>query len=962
MQLSVARVSQPPPPAPLPPAKPASAPPLAPSRPWPLVPLVAVLLLAAYGLRLWLLGVPSLWYDEGVSWSLARSPLPTLIAHLAGADFNPPLYVLLLHWWLPLAGSSEFALRLPSADAGVLTVALSWALARHALRSTAAAVIAAGLTAGSVFLIDFSGEARAYTLVTAAGVLSAYALLRLLTTAASERALGGRWWWTYVLATAAALYAHYAAVLLLPAHVLLVALQRRRTGAVLAAWLATATLYAPWLPGLRAQLAIMRATPDFWLGAGRPLLAPERAIAAILAGPGTFPNRARSLLVVGGVALLLGAAAALARRHGRLVALFPTLLVLLPLVEAALITARVPKFIDRYLLVAAPFAYVAAAGALTWGLRVRLKRPLPSRLLRWSFAALSVLTLVAAGGQASRHAPQGAAAIKDGDTRKAVAFINSHAQPGDAVLLAQDTGPVFSYYYNGALGPEGVGWFPLSTEFSRGDDLPRLAAELTQAAKGHRRFWLLLWHADFADPTGYLRNELGVQTDHVLTYLDARGYDLRLYNLRPTSTFSPNATPLQSMSVRFGPHLTFLGDGLEHGEEQADQPFAYHIWFRTDAPLDRDYQLVLRLERDGHTWAQTTQRPSLVTYPTSHWLPGIDVPGVLYFAVGPLVPPGDYQVTLSVFDPLTQQDLPAVDATRGPIGTRLDLGTVQVSPPGQPAPTVAPKRPLNAAAASGLRLLGLSGLAPSVREGAAGDLTLFWQASGPARPDVTVQLQLATSAGVYPLGPLAPPAPGLGTAAWPPGSIFEDERTIVLPPRLPGGQAALQARIVFANGSPPRVLALGPLTVEPRPRLLTEPAAIGHPVGALFGGAALLAGIAVDDRAARPGGQVLVTLTWQCKEPLDQEYTVFVHLLDSQNQIGGRQHDGPPNAGADPTTSWAPGQWIIDRHSVPIPASTPPGAYRIEVGLYRLVGQQFLRLPLATGGNAALLGTVTVRP
>src|SRR6185437_4460069 len=170
-----------------------------------------------------------------------------------------------------------------------------------------------------------------------------------------------------------------------------------------------------------------------------------------------------------------------------------------PLLEAALITARVPKFIDRYLLVAAPFAYVAASGVLAWGLSARLKHPMVRRLVVASFGVLGVVALAAAGEQALRHAPLGAAAIKDGDTRMAVAFIASHAQPGDAVLLAQDTGPVFSYYYNGALGPEGVGWFPLSTEFSRGDDLPRLAAELTQAAKGHKRLWLLLWHADFAD-------------------------------------------------------------------------------------------------------------------------------------------------------------------------------------------------------------------------------------------------------------------------------------------------------------------------------------------------------------------------------------------------------------------------------------------------------------------------------
>ena len=57
--------------------------------------LIAILLLA-FGLRLYRLGVGSLWYDETVSVHLAAKSLSALVAHTAG-DIHPPGYYVLLH-------------------------------------------------------------------------------------------------------------------------------------------------------------------------------------------------------------------------------------------------------------------------------------------------------------------------------------------------------------------------------------------------------------------------------------------------------------------------------------------------------------------------------------------------------------------------------------------------------------------------------------------------------------------------------------------------------------------------------------------------------------------------------------------------------------------------------------------------------------------------------------------------
>lgn len=917
-------------------------------------------------MRCWLLGAPSLWYDEGVSWSLARLPVRSLLTQLAHADFNPPLYVGVLHFWLFPAGESEYALRYLSVFSGTLVAPLCWVLARRLFGSAMAAATAAFIAATSVFLIDFSQEVRGYALAAALGVLSAYALVRLLD--ASAGAALQRWWWIYLLATTAALYSHYAMLLLMPAHVVLVLLRRRRWVAAGTAWLTGAALYGPWLPSLGRQLATMRTTPDFWAGHIAPTLAPERVLAAVGIAPGALPNQPGLLFAGGAVWLALGIVVALfGPVRSKTAALLPSLLVLLPLLEVALLTAIIPKFIDRYLLPVAPFAYVSLAGASVLAGR----RPAPLR--RWAVRrppmgrstslAVTSLLLLASFLHAAAHLPQGAQAIKDGDTRAVVAFIGAHAQHGDAVLLAQDTSPVFSYYAGKVLTPAGIPWFGVVREFSRGDDLPLLAAALNRAAQGHSRLWVLLWHTDFADPTGYLRNALDVGATRLLTFMAAANYELRLYQLRPDTRFSPQAAPLQPMSVRFGQHITFLGVGLEEGARPSDLPFVAHIWFRTDAPLDRDYQAVLRLERDGHVWSQYAARPSLYTYPAQHWLPGVDVPGRLDFVPGAEVPPADYHLTLALYDPVAHQDLSAVDAVRGAIGTRVDLGVVHVLPPeqvGMPAP---PRRLLDLPVDRGLQIWGTGTIPTHVEQGATLDLTLLWKATGQPQADYEAQLELAPERKTGPALVLTAsdaPAPGLGTLHWSVGAVFQDMRALQLSARTPVGPAVLQLRIRSGTGLT-RIVPLATITVDARPRDMTEPGDIGTPIGALFGDAALLAGIQIDGHAAQPGGQAVVLLTWQCRGVIDRDYTVFVHLLDAANTIGGRQHDGPPDGGAEPTTSWVRGQWITDRHVIPIPANTPPGAYRLEVGLYRRSGEQFVRLPLATGGDAVIAGTVTVR-
>ena len=78
------------------------------------------------------------------------------------------------------------------------------------------------------------------------------------------------------------------------------------------------------------------------------------------------------------------------------------------------------------------------------------------------------------------------------------------------------------------------------------------------------------------------------------------------------------------------------------------------------------------------------------------------------------------------------------------------------------------------------------------------------------------------------------------------------------------------------------------------------------------------------------GDHMLVTLCWEAERALPADYTVFVHLLDADGALK-TTGDGPPAAGAFPTSLWQPGDRIVDTHFLPEPAL--PGD-SIVVGLY----------------------------
>lgn len=113
-----------------------------------------------------------------------------------------------------------------------------------------------------------------------------------------------------------------------------------------------------------------------------------------------------------------------------------------------------------------------------------------------------------------------------------------------------------------------------------------------------------------------------------------------------------------------------------------------------------------------------------------------------------------------------------------------------------------------------------------------------------------------------------------------------------------------------------------------------------------------------------PGGVVELRSAWQTRESIPANYSIFVHLLDSSEQLVAQQ-DNWPVRGTRPTVTWAPGEIIADYYSLPIPLKTSPGQYTVYTGIYDASTGE--RLPVTVDGEERPNGqlevcTLTVQP
>jgi hypothetical protein len=107
------------------------------------------------------------------------------------------------------------------------------------------------------------------------------------------------------------------------------------------------------------------------------------------------------------------------------------------------------------------------------------------------------------------------------------------------------------------------------------------------------------------------------------------------------------------------------------------------------------------------------------------------------------------------------------------------------------------------------------------------------------------------------------------------------------------------------------------------------------------------------------GDEVPVALLWQAAAATSSEpLIVVVQLLDEGGQVAASLEEEPLQ-GRYPTSTWQPNELVSDRHSLALPASLPPGRYRLIAGLYRAADRSRLLTP--AGQDHAIIQEIEVR-
>ncbi len=717
-------------------------------------PLVALILLLAFALRVWGLDDRNIWWDEGlVAWA-ARLPAAAIVDWTAH-DVHPPLYFLLQRLWWFAVGDGEFVMRYTSVLVGALGVAFIYLLGRT-LGGPWAGLLAALFLALSTFAVSWSQEMRMYIGASAAATAALWAALRYWQT--------GRWryWGLYALAAAAGLWMLYLSVsVLIIANLAFLGVwigRRLPLRAVLrwaAAQVLAVALFLPWLAYALPRMPSWSTAEPFTIAFFLQLYAATLAV-------GVSVNLERYLLPVLAVVVLLAVGTPLAwrradsteQRAGLVMLLLGLLLpaLLVYIVSLPIHIFYAPRLAPRYLIPLAACFYTL----LALGLAAMAGKQ------RWLAGAGTLLAVAVATLGLLDFYPD---RIRRDDLLSLAAAIDAQRQPGDAVLLYSDRDwPLFAAQYagdwkgvpNGAQMEEArAGW---------------LLEPLWQAGDG---LWLATTpDAVRMDPQGYVRR-----------WLEARAAAVTAWD------YGENALAFYAKTPQRAEQVAALRPGFElpHRVTTFDPgPLAAASLPLTRYPAGDTVHLALFWREPPAGDVQVTlQGPAArqVDVPTAA-LPASPSRQQVDLSLTPDLPAGRYMVSVQVG-----------------AGAPVEVGEfalIHLRSPGQAALDAA-ATPLDTRLGASIRLLGYELAQDKVQPGGTVDLTLYWQAEEPATDRYKVFTHLLGEVwnadngnfiwGQVDSEPVDGQAP---TTTWAPGAVIADRYAIPVAPNAPEGLYRLE--------------------------------------------------------------------------------------------------------------------------------------------------------------------------
>ncbi|MCS6845589.1 MAG: glycosyltransferase family 39 protein [Caldilineales bacterium] len=326
-----------------------------------------------------------------------------------------------------------------------------------------------------------------------------------------------------------------------------------------------------------------------------------------------------------------------------------------------------------------------------------------------------------------------------------------------------------------------------------------------------------------------------------------------------------------------------------------------------------------------HAWRLTPEQAEAFLAPLWEGNDGV------WLVLTPYAAVSDPQGLLSAW--LAQRSLATAEHRFAAVALRFYARTeARAAQASTPRPDVPPQRPTSLAVAPGLTLQGYDLPLTAVRPGDLLHLALYWQATEPTTAVVRLEAREA--------------ALGQTEVAVPSGAIRQ-QVDLAVPPDAPPGRGQIVVAAPNEVGQAIAALRVRPAGVTAGSAGDVEPT---HRLEADFQEGIRLLGYDLAPTELRPGEAVDLTLYWQAQQPIPARYKVFTHLLGEQyNAAGGNflwgQQDNEPVSGQRPTTTWRPGEVIVDPYRIVLDPAAPAGVYQVEIGLYAPAdGRRLLRL------------------
>ncbi|MHB9032195.1 MAG: hypothetical protein ACYC6L_04000, partial [Anaerolineae bacterium] len=272
-----------------------------------------------------------------------------------------------------------------------------------------------------------------------------------------------------------------------------------------------------------------------------------------------------------------------------------------------------------------------------------------------------------------------------------------------------------------------------------------------------------------------------------------------------------------------------------------------------------------------------------------------------------------------------------------------------------------------------LELVGCQVKPSAVLPGENVDIMLYWRKGAHPEGNPGIILRLRDRYGSLLVERNFFPVAGLDPVDWEAGRLYASRLSFQLPANSSLGPAGLslavqpsdRGLITFYDAGG-QVLAdearFADFLVGRVSALQGTNAIPSHQLNASLDGQIQLLGYDVSADKLSAGAPLTVTLYWQPEQILNENLTVFVHLVGVDG-VPIAQHDSEPNNGMYPTSSWQVGQVIPDEHILTLPAELAEGEYKLLVGMYRWPSLD--RLPVKVNdqadGDTITLQTITIQ-